>query len=184
MIDEQTMRYTIPFSNLSLSSSGPLWEVGTYPASSTTLAPQAHMNPIDPEIGDAHILKSFILYRAVQDPEIFDQTSDVFSVLGKRTVKVLFSKAKPLKLKDEKVEKDAPVSILVVPCFVDRQTFYAFLAHYADCRTNVGIQTEAEHMEYIEKLMEDDRLPVEAFNHLKESFLHPGPDPQDHPGLA
>jgi len=80
------------------------------------------MNPIDPEIGDAHILKSFILYRAVQDPEIFDQTSDVFSVLGKRTVKVLFSKAKPLKLKDEKVEKDAPVSILVVPCFVDSQT--------------------------------------------------------------
>ncbi|MEA3490000.1 MAG: hypothetical protein U9R44_06665 [Candidatus Omnitrophota bacterium] len=159
----------ITFPNLSVSSYYHPWETGA--CGSTNLSPQIRSNPLlNDEIKDEHMLKTFLMCKAAQIPDIFERETDMYSDLGPKTVKVLFTRSSPLAIKGMR-EKGAPESVRVIPCFMDNEPFYAYLVRYRDGQTRIGVNTGQGHEAYCGGLVKDGRLSAKDFESLRNGLL-------------
>ena len=150
------------------------------PAAWVNLCPQMRSGPLlDKDLGDAHILASFIMYNlkeagpgSINSP---DKMNDLFSDLGTKTVEALFSKAESIEFKNNDAGGKEG-TILLVPCRVDSQPFYAYVILYKDGRTRIGIHTQKEYAEHCKALLEKGKLSAEEFSRLRRALPLAAPD--------
>ncbi|MEA3489997.1 MAG: hypothetical protein U9R44_06650 [Candidatus Omnitrophota bacterium] len=146
----------IAFPNMSVSSYYHPWETGV--CGSTNLSPQIRSNPLlDNGIGDIYELKTFILNNVAGAPETLSGLShdmgdmdDVYLVPRSKPIDVLFSKAVRLKRKIGFM-KDGPDNVLVIPCLIGGEPFYAHLFSYGKTRAGITVYSKEEYAQEREK---------------------------------